>query len=455
MQGTPTLFTGWGRTAPTAAIGVGGDVVCSDKELADIVRTAGSRGVIARGLGRSYGDPAQNAGGVVLDMTGRDRIHALDVDAGIVDLDAGVSLDQLLRTVVPFGLWVPVLPGTRQVTIGGAIGCDVHGKNHHSAGTFGTHVLSLDLLTADGEIRTIGPDGPDAELFWATVGGIGLTGVVLRARVRLQPTSTAFFVVDSDRTDDLDATFAVFTDGADDTYDYSMAWFDSMSRGRRLGRAVFSRGSLARADQLPARLAAAPLRFDAPQRLVLPDVFPPGLACRPAFAALSEAWFRQAPRRRRGKIQTLTAFYHPLDLIGQWNRAYGPRGFLQYSFVAPFPAEDDVKAIIRRIGASGHISFLNVLKRFGPANPAPLSFPMAGWNVCVDFPIAHGLAQLCDELDERVLGAGGRLYTAKDSRTAPETLAAMYPRLNEWRAVRHAVDPAGVFQSDMARRLRL
>jgi decaprenylphospho-beta-D-ribofuranose 2-oxidase len=341
------------------------------------------------------------------------------------------------------------------VTIGGAIGCDIHGKNHHSAGTFGSHVLSMDLLTADGEIRTIEPQGADAALFWATVGGIGLTGIVLRARLRLQHTESAFFVVDTDRTANLDETLAVFADGSDDGYDYSMAWFDSMSTGRKFGRAVFSRGSLARADQLPEAKRSKRLSFDAPQLLTLPNVFPPGLACRPAFAALGELWFRKAPKRGRGKIQNLTAFYHPLDLVGEWNRAYGPRGFLQYSFVVPFQAEPDLRLIIRRIATSGHISFLNVLKRFGPGNEAPLSFPMAGWNVCVDFPVTDGLARFCDELDERVLSLGGRLYTAKDSRMAPQTFAAMYPRLDEWRKTRHAVDPTGVFQSDMSRRLQL
>lgn len=442
MSGTKMMLSGWGRSAPTCAEVVSGHEVQSDKALADLVRTAGRRGVIARGLGRSYGDPAQNAGGVVLDMTGRHRI-AIDVDSCTADVDAGVSLDHLLRVVVPLGLWIPVLPGTRQVTIGGAIACDIHGKNHHTAGTFGSHVAAMELLTADGEIRTLRPSGPDAQLFWATVGGIGLTGVILRARVRLQPTESAWFVVDTDRAADLDETFAVFTDGSDDRYDYSMAWFDSMSRGRNLGRAVFSRGSLARAEQLTERQRSSRLVFEAPRPFALPDVCPPGLAQRASFAALGEAWFRKAPKRGRGMIQNLTAFYHPLDLVGEWNRAYGPRGFLQYSFVLPFEAEAEVRSIIRTVTASGHISFLNVLKRFGPGNEAPLSFPRSGWNVCMDFPIVPGLGRLCDELDERLLGSGGRLYVAKDSRTAPETFAAMYPRVDEWSATRDAVDPNG------------
>jgi decaprenylphospho-beta-D-ribofuranose 2-oxidase len=455
MEDERRLLSGWGRTSPTSAQVASGSDVASDPALSKAVIAAGRRGLIARGLGRSYGDPAQNAGGLVVDMTGRNRIHSIDADAAAADVDAGVSLDHLLRVVVPLGLWVPVLPGTRQVTIGGAIGCDIHGKNHHTTGSFGSHVLSMDMMTADGEIRTIGPEGPDAELFWATVGGIGLTGIVLRARLRLQPTESAYFVVDTDRTATLDETFTLFDDGSDDGYDYSMAWFDSMSTGRHLGRAVFSRGSLARAEQLTGRQRSSRLAFDAPQLLTLPNVFPPGLACRPAFAALGELWFRKAPKRGRGKIQNLTAFYHPLDLVGEWNRAYGPRGFLQYSFVVPFDAAPELRSIIRRVAASGHISFVNVLKRFGPGNQAPLSFPMPGWNVCMDFPVTAGLARFCDELDERILGLGGRLYVAKDSRTAPETFAAMYPRLDEWRETRASVDPNRVFQSDMARRLRL
>lgn len=429
--------------------------VTSDMALSKAVKNVGRRGVIARGLGRSYGDPAQNAGGLVLDMTSRDRIHSIDIDNAVVHLDAGVSLDKLLRIVVPLGLWIPVLPGTRQVTVGGAIGCDIHGKNHHTAGTFGTHVVSIDLLTAAGEIVAISPEDSNPALFWATVGGIGLTGVILRARLQLQRTESAFFIVDTDRTPNLDETFALFTNGSDAIYDYSMAWFDSMSRGRNLGRAVFSRGSLARSDQLPESKRSKRLTFEARQVLSLRNTFPPGLACRPVFTAIGELWFRKAPRRGRNMIQNLTAFYHPLDLIGNWNRAYGPRGFLQYSFVVPYEAEPDLRLMLRRVATSGHFSFLNVLKRFGPGNPAPLSFPMAGWNVCMDFPIVAGLGRFCDELDQWVLGLEGRLYTAKDSRMAPETFAAMYPRLGEWQEVHRRVDPSRVFQSDMARRLGL
>ncbi|MQA08444.1 MAG: FAD-binding protein [Pseudonocardiaceae bacterium] len=420
--------------------------------IARAVTRAGERGVIARGLGRSYGDPAQNAGGLVVDMTALNKIHSIDAETGLAVLDAGVSLDELMRAGLPFGLWVPVLPGTRQVTIGGAIGSDIHGKNHHSAGSFGNWVRSLDLVTADGQVRTLTPDD---ELFWATVGGMGLTGIVVRATIQMKHTETAYFIVDNDRTADLDETLELFSDGSDQQYDYSMAWFDSISTDSKLGRSVFSRGCLAKLDELPKKRRKAPLKFDAPQLLTFPDVFPNGLANKLTFSALGEVWYRKAPKQGRGLIQNLTSFYHPLDMFGEWNRAYGSHGFLQYQFIVPFDAEDTLRQIVRLIAESGHVSFLNVLKRMGESNPAPLSFPMPGWTITVDFPIKSGLHELCARLDELVLDAGGRGYLAKDSRMSPETFERMYPRLDEWRKVRASVDPDGVFVSDMSRRLAL
>ncbi|AYF76718.1 FAD-binding oxidoreductase [Nocardia yunnanensis] len=423
--------------------------------VAQTIRRAVSRGVIARGLGRSYGDPAQNAGGLVVDMTAFDRIHSIDPDSGLVDVDAGVSLDTLMKAVLPQGLWVPVLPGTRQVTVGGAIASDIHGKNHHSHGSFGNHVLALDLLTADGAVRTLTPDGPEAELFWATVGGMGLTGIIVRARVRMKHTETAYFLVDNDRTDSLDETMELLTGGSDDGYEYSMSVPDTISTGAKLGRAGFSRGSLATLDQLPAKLRRNPLKFDAPQLFTVPDVFPNGMVNNLTTRLAAEVAYRFYPKRSRGRIQNLTQFYHPLDLMGEWNRAYGQRGFLQYQFSMPYGAEAQLAEAVRAIAHSGHRSFLNVFKRMGASNPAPLSWPHPGFMLSLDFPLKPGLGEFCAELDQRVLDAGGRLYFAKDSRTTPDMVRAMYPRLDEWRRVRDTVDPEGVFVSDLARRLRL
>jgi decaprenylphospho-beta-D-ribofuranose 2-oxidase len=443
---------GWARTSPTIA-----DVLRTPdvEAIARAVAQAGERGVIARGLGRSYGDPAQNAGGLVVDMTALNRIHSIDPDSALVVVDAGVSLDQLMREALPYGLWVPVLPGTRQVTIGGAIANDIHGKNHHSAGSFGNHVVSMDLITADGKVRTLTPEGPDAELFWATVAGIGLTGIIVRATIRMTRTETAYFKADIQRTANLDETLALVTDGSEANYTYSSGWFDSISRGPKLGRAAFQRGSLAKLDELPPKLRADPLKFNPGQLATLPDVFPNGLMNKLSFSAVGELYYRKTAKNARDQIQSLTAFYHPLDLFGEWNRAYGSKGFLQYQFSTPLNAHEPLRRIIQKIAESGHVSFLNVFKQMGEGNPAPLSFPHPGWMVCVDFPIKAGLGRFCQELDEDVLELGGRLYTAKDSRTSPETFAKMYPRLEEWRKVRASIDPEGVFASDMSRRLEL
>jgi decaprenylphospho-beta-D-ribofuranose 2-oxidase len=445
-------LTGFGRTAPSCALV---SPVHGEDDVLAALRDPGPRGITARGLGSSYGDPAQNAGGLVLDMTGLDRIHSISAGSGLAVVDAGVSLDSLMKAALPFGLWVPVLPGTRQVTVGGAIASDIHGKNHHTAGSFGNHVRSIDLALADGTVRTLTPDGDAAELFWATVGGMGLTGIMLRATIALKPTESAYFVVDTDRTDDLDGLMALLTDGSDDRYDYSAAWFDTTTTGAALGRAVLTRGSLARRDQLPAKLAGQPLKFDAPQLLSFPDVFPNGLANPLTLRAFSELWWRKAPRRQRDSIQNITAFYQVLDVFGNWNRVYGKRGFLQYQFLVPMSEEATFRRIVEKIAHSPHASGLNVLKRFGAGNPAPLSFPTAGWTITVDFPIAAGLAQFCTELDELVLSAGGRHYLAKESRTSPEAIRRGYPRLDEWRKTRAAADPAGLFTSDLARRLEL
>lgn len=445
-------LTGWGRTAPTVA------QVLSTPDLgivAESVRTAGPRGVIARGLGRSYGDPAQNGGGLVVDMTAFDRIHTIDPDNAVVDVDAGVSLDALMRAVLPHGLWVPVLPGTRQVTVGGAIASDIHGKNHHARGSFGNHVLSMDLLTADGTVRTLTPEGVDAELFWATVGGMGLTGIVVRARIAMKRTETAYFLVDSDRTGDLDATMALLTGGSDEGYEYSVAVPDTISTDAKLGRAGFSRGNLATVEQLPAKLRRDPLGFRAPQLFTVPDIVPAGMVNNLTTRIGGAVTHRTFAKRGRGLIQNITQFLHPLDLLGEWNRGYGGSGFLQYQFSMPFGAEDQLAEAVRLIAHSGHRSFLNVFKRMGPGNQAPLSWPHPGFMLSLDFVLTPGLDRLCVELDRRALDAGGRLYFAKDSRATPEVVHAMYPRLDAWRRVRDAVDPERVFVSDLARRLRL
>ncbi|MFE6404245.1 FAD-binding protein [Streptomyces alboflavus] len=445
----PVPLTGWGRTAPSAAHVVRPR---THEEAVAALRVCAERGGIARGLGRAYGDAAQNAGGAVLDMTGLDRVHVIDADAGTVVCDAGVSLHRLMEVLLPLGWFVPVTPGTRYVTVGGAIGADIHGKNHHVSGSFARHVRSLELLTADGTVRTVEPGSP---LFDATAGGMGLTGVILSATLRLHPVETSLMAVDTERAADLDDLMARLT-ATDHRYRYSVAWIDLLARGAATGRAVLTRGDHAPLDALPARARTAPLAFRPRQLPAAPRFVPEGLLGRRSVGLFNELWYRKAPRARHGQLQKLSAFFHPLDGVPHWNRVYGPGGFIQYQFVVGYGAEEALRRIVHRISAHRCPSFLAVLKRFGDADPGWLSFPMPGWTLALDIPAnLPGLAALLDELDTEVATAGGRIYLAKDSRLRPDTLAAMYPRLPDFRTLRQSLDPTSLFRSDLSRRLTL
>jgi len=446
-----TPVTGWGRTAPTAArlLRPG-----SYEEAVAAVRGSDGRGAVARGLGRAYGDAAQNAGGVVLDMTGLDRIHEIDAIEGVVTCDAGVSLHRLMQVLLPLGWFVPVTPGTRYVTVGGAIGADIHGKNHHVSGSFSRHVRAFELLTGDGERRVVTPGG-DPELFWATAGGMGLTGVVLAATLQLLPVETSLMSVDTERATDLDDLMARLA-ATDHRYRYSVAWIDLLARGARTGRAVLTRGDHAPLDALPPRARRDPLAFR-PRRLpAVPPLIPDGLLGRAGVGAFNALWYRKAPREQRGRLQRLASFFHPLDGVPEWNRVYGRAGFVQYQFVVGHGQEDTLRSVVRRLATRGCPSFLAVLKRFGEGDPGWLSFPMPGWTLALDIPTGlPGLDALLDELDEEVAGAGGRVYLAKDSRLRPDLVARMYPRLDDFRALRARIDPRGAITSDLARRLAL
>ncbi|WP_298454559.1 FAD-binding oxidoreductase [uncultured Cellulomonas sp.] len=443
-------LTGWGGTAPTAA-----DVVRpgdADGVAAALARRD-PRGVVVRGLGRSYGDAAQNAGGTVLDLTGLRRVLAVDVERATVTAEAGVSLDHLMRTLLPLGLFVPVTPGTRQVTVGGAIAADVHGKDHHVRGSFSRHVAGMDLMLADGSVRHLTPDG-SPDLFWATVGGMGLTGVILRAQLRMLPVQTSSVVVDTERVPDLDAVMDRMTTD-DERYTYSVAWVDCLARGGALGRSVLTRGWPARLDQLPPGARGRALAF-APRRApTVPVTSPVPLVNRSAVRVLNEAWYRRAPRERRRDVQGIAEFFHPLDVVESWPRVYGPRGFVQYQLVVPFSAPDAVRRCLQTLHRHDVVVSLAVLKRFGPGTPAPLSFPAPGWTLALDLPVVPDLAGVLDRLDALVLDAGGRVYLAKDARFPASDLHRMYPDIDRWRQVRRSVDPDGVLSSDLSRRLGL
>jgi decaprenylphospho-beta-D-ribofuranose 2-oxidase len=285
---------------------------------------------------------------------------------------------------------------------------------------------------------------------------MGLTGIILDATIRLLPMETSRCAVDTTRAADLDALMALM-EGGDRYFRYSVAWVDLLAKGARLGRGVLTRGDHATTDQLEPRDAVDPLIYDPRRVAAVPPVVPPrGVLTHLSLAAFNEMWYRKAPRRRVAQIVSIPSYFHPLDAIGSWNRLYGRRGFLQYQFVVPFGGEAALRTVVERLAGSGLPSFLSVLKRFGAANPGPLSFPTPGWTLTLDIPAASlGSPGLLHGLDDVVLDAGGRHYLAKDAHATPAAIRRGYPRLDEWRAVRETVDPGGVWASDQSRRLHL
>ncbi|MGB3411517.1 MAG: FAD-binding oxidoreductase [Microthrixaceae bacterium] len=446
----PVLLSGWGRTTPALC-----DLVStgSAEGVARAVTDVGERGIIARGLGRAYGDCAQNAGGSVLDGPKLRGVIDVDLANGIVRAHAGTSLDDLMKWFVPLGLFVPVTPGTRSVTVGGAIAADIHGKNHHAKGSWGNHVVSFRLLDGHGAIRDVSPI-TDPGLFWATMGGMGLTGIVLDATIKMSPIESAYLMVDTDRTNNLDEVMTLMVEG-DEFYEYSVAWIDLIAKGRNMGRSILERGHFATEAEVTSRGKHDPHKYSTHQLVSPPDVLPSGLLNHLTIRAFNEVWYRKSPKKRRDHLATIEGFFHPLDMIDDWNRMYGPRGFLQWQTVLPDSATDVLRVAVERLSNSGASSFLAVLKRFGPGNQGHLSFPAKGWTLALDIPVSPELHGLLDELDEMIVEAGGRIYLAKDSRVRPELIPVMYPRLDEWREIRDKVDPDRKFRSDMSRRLNL
>lgn len=450
---------GWGQIAPSSA-----HVrrVTQAEDVVEALSGAGPRraGLIARGAGRSYGDAAQSAGGRVLDMTGLDGIVSLDRERLTVSVQAGVTIARLLTHLGSIGLTLPVVPGTRYVTVGGAIASDVHGKSHHCDGSFGAHVRSLGLCIPGGEVLETYPRA-DRELFEATLGGMGLTGVIVGATLDVEPLASPWVAADVDRTDDLEQTLALLSEH--DCHRWSVAWLDLLAGGSHMGRALVSR-----ADPWPsapkdvhgrgtrARRHGGGFDLSEKPRVEVPPRIPSGVLRPSLVRTFNAARWHRSPRCERGRRVALGGYLFPLDALGSWSRLYGAQGLVQYQLVVPGGQEAQIVRCVELLRARRLPVYLAVLKRFGAFPGGPLSFPIEGFTLALDLPGgAPGLGPALDELDEIVAGAGGRVYLSKDVRLRKDVLPTMYPQLDRFRAVRARVDPDGVLRSDLARRLGL
>lgn len=440
-------LAGWGNLAPESSRVYRPERV---SELRGTIVKSGDT-LISRGLGRSYGDAAVHAEGVISHLR-LNRFLGFDESEGIVECEAGVTFDELIRVGLPRGFFPAVTPGTKYVTVGGAIAADVHGKNHHVDGSFADCLIDFRLLTASGEVlhcsRTQNPHA-----FWAALGGMGLTGAIVDARIRLKPVSSAYLTVDYKRTANLDESLEAFTAG-DAGYGYSVAWIDCLARGGSLGRSVLMRGNHTPASELPPSVPS-PLADRARRRKKVPCFLPGFVLNSWSVRAFNAAYYHCHGDRRA--VVDYDTFFYPLDAVEHWNRIYGRRGFFQYQ--AAFPHETSrsgLVALLESIAASRQASFLAVLKTFGPSNDGLLSFPIAGSTLAVDLPnTGPAVNELLDRLDRIVLDHGGRVYLAKDARLSRSSFEAMYPRADEFRRVKAELDPDGRFNSTLARRLGL
>ncbi len=435
----PADFAGWGR-CPVAP----GWLVQSE-DLPGI--TAGA--ALSRGLGRAYGDAALPATprDVIAQTTLADRLLAFDPATGVLRAEAGASLLELNRLLLPRGWFTPVTPGTQFVTLGGMVAADVHGKNHHQAGSFGEHLIALTLRVADGRVVECS-DAIERELFRATIGGMGLTGHILEVEFRMMSVPSPWIWSESERMPSLDAMIDGLRRAARD-WPFTVGWIDCLTRGPGLGRGILFKGRWA---ERTTATAGAPPAFR--RRLRIPFELPEWALAPWSVKLFNTAYYwRHLSRVRRGRVHP-QPFFYPLDAIERWNLLYGRRGFTQYQCVVPH-AEDNspTRRLLELVASRGTASFLTVIKDFGPAGKGMLSFPRPGITLTFDIPVRSGTAALVAEFNRLVRAEGGRVYLAKDALTTAEDFLAMEPRLAEWQRVRRQWDPGRTLRSAQSVRL--
>ena len=398
--------------------------------------------LIARGLGRSYGD--SSLASTVLQTQYLNHFQSFDEATGLLQCEAGISLAQILEVFIPRGWFLPVTPGTRFITVGGAIASDVHGKNHHISGTFCEHVTQIEMLLGNGEKITTSPT-QHPELFRASCGGIGLTGIILSASIRLIPIKSSAIVQTTIKAPNLTAVLQAFEDHQDATY--SVAWIDCLATGKDLGRSLLMLGEHAEDGPLITRgNKAIPIPMDMPAFLLN----------QTTISAFNALYYNKILQMKSVQHIAYEPFFYPLDALANWNRLYGKSGFVQYQFALPKAVgEMGLREVLERIANSGKGSFLAVLKIFGKANQNLLSFPIEGYTLALDFKVEPNLFGLLNELDQLVLKHGGRLYLSKDARMSEFTFKSSYPRWSEFEAIRKQYFAIGNFASHQSQRLGL
>jgi decaprenylphospho-beta-D-ribofuranose 2-oxidase len=403
---------------------------------------------IARGNGRCYGDASLAP--VVFSTLHFNKILGFDPEQGILDCESGLTLDSILEFIVPKGWFLPVTPGTKFITVGGAVASDVHGKNHHLDGCFSRHVVDMDIMNANGEIvRTSPTEHP--ELFHATAGGMGLTGVITRVKFRLKKIETSFIRQKKIKARNLDEIIELFEKYKD--YTYSVAWIDCLKGGTGFGRSILMLGEHAAEKELPDKLRNNPLVLPVIRSMNFPFYLPSFILNRYTVAAFNFLFYNKMFSREVNNVIPYEPFFYPLDAITNWNRGYGRKGFLQYQFVIPMERKDGLVKILNRIRENGHASFLAVLKVFGEDNSF-ISFPMKGYTMAMDFPVSDSLFPFLDELDKMVLEYGGRIYLSKDARMKPSMFTAGYNNAGKFADIVRTYSK-GRFSSSLSKRLQL
>ncbi len=405
--------------------------------------------VIARGNGRCYGDASLAQ--TTISTLKYDKILSFDVEKGVFECQSGIVLDEVLKVIVPKGWFLPVTPGTKLITVGGAVASDVHGKNHHVDGAFSKHILEMDVLLASGETLTCS-NTLHSDLFWATCGGMGLTGIITRVVFDLKKIETSYIKQKQVKAKNLDELLELF-----DTYNhytYSVAWIDCLKGGDEFGRSILMLGEHATVADLPESKKSQPLKLPSKKQIPLPFTLPSFVLNPFTVKAFNFLYYAKNTKKELNNVVSYEPFFYPLDAILHWNRGYGKKGFVQYQFVVPLQNKQGLIDILKRISAEGLGSFLAVLKVFGKQDDL-ISFPMEGYTLALDFPVRNGLFQFLDELDEIVLKNNGRIYLSKDARMKPSVFWSSYPKAHEFISVIKKYNPLFKFNSIQAQRLNL